>query len=65
MLAEMGPPQVTVWEYPGADHSWDFEFDSFIEAINNGKPLNGDIHDAYEALKIVDKIYVSGGRGWK
>jgi len=59
MLPQMGPPEVTCWEYPDEDGSWDSEFKAFIEAINMGTPLNGDINDAYEALKIVDKIYKS------
>lgn len=62
MLPEMGPPQTTVWEYPGADNSWNLEFKAFVEAINNHGSLNGDIEDAYEALKIVDKIYSKGDR---
>jgi len=57
MLPEMGPPQTTVWEYLGQDNSWNLEFQAFVEAINTGHALNGDIHDAYEALTIVDKIY--------
>lgn len=57
MLADMKPPQSTVWEYPGEDHSWNLEFKAFVESITTGTALNGDIHDAYEALKIVDKIY--------
>jgi len=61
MLPEMGPPQTTVWEYPGEDNSWNLEFKAFVEALNTGAPLNGDIGDAYEALKIVDKIYTSAG----
>ena len=31
-----------------------------MEAINTGGALNGDIHDAYEALRIVDKVYRRG-----
>ena len=57
MLPQMGPPQTAVWEYPGEDNSWNLEFKAFIDAINTGRSLNGDIYDAYEALKIVDKIY--------
>ncbi|MBF0504454.1 MAG: Gfo/Idh/MocA family oxidoreductase [Candidatus Omnitrophica bacterium] len=57
MLPQMGPPQTTVWEYPGEDNSWNLEFRAFTEAIHAKSPLNGDINDAYEALKIVDKIY--------
>ena len=62
MLPEMGVPQTTVWEYPDEDNSWRTEFESFVDAINTDKPLNGDIHDAYEALKIVNKIYTRSGR---
>jgi predicted dehydrogenase len=61
MLPEMGPPPTTVWEYPGEDNSWNLEFEAFIESIKTAKPLNGDINDAYEALKIVDKIYTGAG----
>lgn len=57
MLPRMGPPETTVWEYPAEDNSWNLEFSAFVDSINTGKPLNGDINDAYEALKVVDKIY--------
>ena len=60
MLPQMGPPETTNWEYRGEDESWALEFNAFVEAINTGKPLNGDINDAFEALKIVDKIYKIG-----
>lgn len=60
MLPEMGPPQTAVLEYPGTDNSWNLEFKAFVDAINTAGPLNGDIHDAYEALRIVDKIYTGG-----
>ena len=57
MLPEMGPPKATVWEYPGEDNSWNLEFKAFVDAINTSSPFNGDIKDAYEALRIVDKVY--------
>lgn len=57
MLPQMGMPETTVWEYPDEDKSWSLEFKAFVEAINTGMPLNGNLNDAYEALKIVDKIY--------
>jgi predicted dehydrogenase len=60
MLPQMGPPEATSWEYPDEDKSWTLEFNSFVQAINSGKPLNGDLNDAFEALKIVDKIYKIG-----
>jgi predicted dehydrogenase len=57
MLPQMGPPETAVWEYPGEDKSWALEFNAFVEAISTGKPLNGDIYDAFETLKIAGKIY--------
>lgn len=60
MLPEMGPPETFMWEYPGEDKSWKQEFEDFIIAIKEDKPLCGDINDAWQALKIVEKIY--GGR---
>lgn len=62
MLPEMGRPKTTAWEYPSEDNSWSLEFKAFIEAINTNGPINGNINDAYEALKIVDKIYTGVGR---
>ncbi|MDD2714775.1 MAG: Gfo/Idh/MocA family oxidoreductase [Candidatus Wallbacteria bacterium] len=59
MLPEMGPPETTIWEYPGEDKSWQLEFASFTAAIVNGKPLCGDLEDAYRALSIVGEIYRS------
>jgi hypothetical protein len=33
MLPEMGPPETSVWEYPGEDRSWEMEFADFIRSI--------------------------------
>jgi predicted dehydrogenase len=57
MSPEMGPPDTTIWEYPGEDKSWKIEFNGFIDTLENGGKLNGDLNDAYQALRIVDKIY--------
>lgn len=57
MLPQMGPPETTMWEYPGPDNSWQQEFDGFIDSIQSNKPVNGDLHDAYKALEVVDRIY--------
>jgi predicted dehydrogenase len=57
MLPEMGPPETAIWEYPGDDKSWRLEFNDFIKAIETSGNINGNLYDAKEALKIVDKIY--------
>lgn len=58
MRPEMGPPDTVIYEYPRGDNSWELEFMDVVDAIENGKPLMmGNIHDAYEAIKIVEQIY--------
>jgi len=57
MLPEMGPPETYSWEFPMQDNSWKFELDELYDDIMNDRAPAGDIVDAYEALKIVNKIY--------
>lgn len=64
MLPKMGPPETTIWEYPGDDESWRLEFAHFVDCIQqrgrtlrHHRPVNGDLTDALAALKIVEKIY--------
>ncbi len=58
MLPEMGPPDTTIFEYPRGDNSWVLEFEDFLDAIAKNRPIDmGDIYDAYEALKVVERIY--------
>ena len=58
MLPEMGPPDTTIYEFPRGDQSWSNELDEVADAVEKNHPLMmGDITDAYEALKIVEKIY--------
>jgi predicted dehydrogenase len=60
MLPQMGPPDTTIWEYPGADESWVQEFAHFVDCIRTKKPVSGDLNDALAALKIVEKLYAEG-----
>lgn len=57
MLPQMGPPETTIWQYPGADKSWEIEFNEFLKDIDLGRQPNPGLKDAYEALKVVEKIY--------
>ena len=34
MLPRMGPPETTIWEYPGEDLSWNLEIEAFQAYIN-------------------------------
>jgi predicted dehydrogenase len=61
MLHQMGPPETTVWEYPGEDSSWEMEFAEFLEDIRLKRPSSPGLLDAQAALKIVEKIYKESG----
>jgi predicted dehydrogenase len=57
MLPEMGPPQTTIWEYPGEDLSWGTEFAHFLECIRQGRQPSGTLEDALAALKVIQHAY--------
>jgi predicted dehydrogenase len=57
MLPQMGPPETTIWEYPGEDRSWELELADFERAVN-GDPVGvPGLRDACAALTIVEEIY--------
>ena len=57
MLPEMGPPETYSREFPMQDNSWKVELDELYDDIIKDRAPAGNINDAYEALKIVNKIY--------
>jgi predicted dehydrogenase len=57
MLPEMGPPETSIWEYPGEDRSWHLEFEHFTNAIAEKKQPEGNLEDALAAMRIVESIY--------
>ena len=61
MLPEMGPPDTTAWEYPGADRSWQIEFDEFLEDIRAGRQPAAGLEAARAALTVVDAIQRPSG----
>jgi len=62
MLPTMGPPETTVWEYPGPDRSWDTEFADFIDCIERGAVREATLDDARAALDIVFTVYGENAR---
>lgn len=61
MLPEMGPPETTAWEYPMGDDSWAVEMAEFYDDIRLNRAPAAGLRDAYEALKVVQKIYRESG----
>lgn len=57
MSAAMGPPETTIWEYPMADDSWEFEFKEFLDDIKKQRAPGAGLSDAQAALRIVEEIY--------
>jgi predicted dehydrogenase len=61
MLPQMGPPETISWEYPMADDSWVIEMAEFCDDIRLNRDPSAGIRDAYQALKVVEKIYKDSG----
>lgn len=62
MLPQMGPPETTIWEYPGEDTSWDRELAAFSGFIERKETPTPGLRDAYAALEIVEEIYRKSAR---
>jgi predicted dehydrogenase len=62
MLPQMGPPETTIWEYPGEDTSWRDEFAHFADCVRQGHRPSGSLEDARAALRIVGEVYARSAR---
>lgn len=61
MLPQMGPPEITAWDYPGGDDSWALELAAFAEDISLGRAPSPGLTEAIRTLEIVEAIYRSSG----
>ena len=61
MLPEMGPPETISWEYPMTDNSWTEEINEFYQDIILDRESSASLKDAYEVLKITQKILKESG----
>jgi predicted dehydrogenase len=57
MLPPMGPPETTIWEYPGEDGSWAAEFAHFCRCVAERGDPEGTLSDALAALEVVQSVY--------
>jgi predicted dehydrogenase len=62
MKPQMGPPETTIWEYPGEDNSWRLELEAFAAAIEAKRPAPVGLRDAHAALTVVYQVYAAAGR---
>jgi predicted dehydrogenase len=61
MLPQMGPPETTVWDYPGNDDSWRLETEAFSEDIRLGREPVPGLDQGIRTLEIVESIYRQSG----
>jgi predicted dehydrogenase len=65
MKPEMGPPETTIWEFPGDDTSWELEFKDFVNHINHdtnhlpgvNMTRGASLYSASRVLEIVEAVY--------
>jgi len=57
MLPQMGPPETTIWEYPGEDVSWRDEYAHLLGCIREQRQPAGTLADALAALEVVGRLY--------
>ena len=57
MKPSMGPPETTIWEYPGEDNSWRLELEAFVQAVEARRSPPVTLRDAHAALTIVQRVY--------
>jgi predicted dehydrogenase len=61
MLPQMGPPETTIFEYPGGDDSWLLETRAFLEDIRLGREPSPGLREGIRTLEIVEEIYRKSG----
>jgi predicted dehydrogenase len=57
MLPQMGPPETTIWEYPGEDISWRDEYAHLLACIRDRRQPDGSLEDALATLEIIGQLY--------
>ena len=62
MLPQMGPPDTTIWEYPGEDKSWAREFELFVGCVAAGRAPEAGLPEAIAALEVVEAVYRKSSR---
>jgi predicted dehydrogenase len=59
MLPQMGPPETTIFEYPGEDRSWHAEWAHTLACIRERKQPSGNLDDALATLRVIGRLYAT------
>ena len=62
MLPQMGPPETSVWEFPGEDDSWKIEMQEFFEDIRLRRTPEPGLKEAKAVLQVVERLYARAAR---
>lgn len=57
MLPQMGPPETSVWEFPGEDNSWQIEMSEFFEDIRLQRTPSPGLKEAKAVLRVVEALH--------
>ena len=61
MQPAMGPPETTIWEYPGPDDSWRRELEEFEQDVALRREPSAGLPSAGACLRVVEEIYRRSG----
>jgi len=61
MLPEMGPPDISSWEFVRGDDSWSREIEAFVEDIELARRPEPGLREGIRTLEIVESIYARSG----
>jgi predicted dehydrogenase len=61
MLPQMGPPEMTTWEFPASDGSWAAETAAFVDDIRQARAPSPGLPEGIRTLEIVESIYKNSG----
>ena len=65
MRPEMGPPDTTIWEYPGADGSWAAQWRAFRQGVETGAAdAAPSIASTQQVLSVIEQVYVQNRASW-
>jgi len=64
MKPEMGPPDTTIYEYPGPDLSWQVEILQFIHDIQLQRKVEPSLTSTGHVLSVVEKLYQAHNVPW-
>ena len=64
MLPQMGPPETTVWEFPGEDQSWQIEMQEFFEDIRLKRTPVPGLKEAKSVLRVVEALHRKNSVPW-